>query len=300
MTDRNERRRDVTVADGGTKPATAASDDASDIETMQGNGGIPEAEPTENREFLLEVVRRAPLLRVLRAAPADASELAAQVDMSRSTVHRATDSLEKLDIIDRADGAYELTGFGEVIAEQMASFGRRTSTALSLKQFLNSIDMDGNGITVEEFSDAKITRRKARQPHATIHRITELIRNSDRLRMFSTVISPVYVDVAYKEMMNGMEITALFDREVVEIMLSEYPEKAYESIETGNFEVYAHDGLPFEMFLFDDKIGVAAHNENGNAEVLIECDEPSAREWAETLYADQLADAEPLATSDLS
>lgn len=300
MTDRNEGRRDVTVADGGAQPATAASGDTNDIETMQGNDGVTGAQPTENREFLLEIVRRAPLLRVLRSEPADAGELAASVDMSRSTVHRATDSLVNHDVLDSVDGRYELTGFGEVIAEQMECFGRRTCTAVSLKQFLNSIEMDGNGITVEHFSEANITRRKARQPHATIHRITELIRNADRLRMFSTVISPVYVDVAYEEMMDGMEIEALFDREVVDIMLSEYPEKASETIETGNFEVFAHDGLPFELFLFDDKIGMAAHNENGNAEVLIECDDPSAREWAETLYADHLAEAEPLAATDLS
>lgn len=295
MTDRNESR-EPTATDGGANPTAAASS-----QTMQRDvptdGGI-ESKPSENQEFLLEVVRRAPLLNVLRSEPADTSELSAAVDMSRSTIHRATDSLVNHDVLHRSNGKYELTGFGEVIAENMDVFGKRVCTALSLKQFLNSIEMDGDGISVEHFAGAKITRRKARRPHATIHRITQLIRNSDRVRMFSTVISPVYVDVAYGEMMDGMEIQSIFDREVIEIMLSEYPEKAYETIQTGNFDVYAHEGLPFELFLFDDTMGMAAHNENGNAQVLIECDDPTACEWAEDLYAKHLAQAEPLTTFD--
>jgi predicted transcriptional regulator len=117
--------------------------------------------------------------------------------------------------------------------------------------------------------------------------------------MFSTVISPVYVDVGYREMMNGMKIEAIFDREVIDIMLSEYPEKAHETIATGNFDVYTHDGLPFELFIFDDKIGMAAHNENGIAEVLVECDDSSAIEWAEDLYAKHLSTAESLMLSDI-
>lgn len=170
---------------------------------------------------------------------------------------------------------------------------------MSLKQFLNAIELNGDRFPIEHFTDARITRRKARQPHNTIHRIIELFENSDSLRMFSTVISPVYVDVGYREMMDGMKITAIFDQEVIDIMLSEYPEKAYETITTGNFEVFAHDGLPFEMFIFDDKIGLAAHNENGNAEVLVECDDPAAIEWAETLYAEHRSRADPLLIDDL-
>ena len=219
--------------------------------------------------------------------------------MSRSTVHRAIDSLQNDAIIRQSGGKYELTRLGEILVEELRQFGERAWTARSLTEFLNSVSMDGNGIPVEHLSDATVIRREPRRPHATIHRIMELFDRADEVRMFSTVISPIYVDMAYPKLMNGMQIQAIFEQEVVELMLSEFPRKAYETIATGNFQVYASDAdLPFELFIFDDAIGMAAHNQEGIAEVLIECDDPDARAWAEDLYQGHLARAESLTVSD--
>lgn len=293
MNDGTDEPRDGTVADGGTESFSIADGDV----TIPREGST-ETMTEAKREFLLEIVRRSSLLQVLRSGSAEPGDVLNSVDMSRSTVHRAFNSLEEYDIVEQSDGRYELTNTGKILAEETGGFCTRAGTAMSLSPFLNSINGSGDGIPVEHFVDAKITRRTSRQPHATIHRIIELIERSDSLRMFSTVISPVYVDVGYREMMDGMKIEAIFDREIIDIMLSKHPEKAHETIATGNFDVFAHDGLPFELFIFDAKIGMAAHNENGNAELLIECDAPSAIEWAEDLYSEQLSMAEPLTIPD--
>ncbi|WP_436926704.1 helix-turn-helix transcriptional regulator [Halosimplex amylolyticum] len=296
MSDQRDTCRDDSVPDGGTESFDASADAGEPDRTQvrAAREKETEMEPGTEQEFLLEVVRRGSLLEALRSGAAAADEIVESVDMSRSTVHRATKTLEKHDILEETNGKYELTSLGEIIAAETERFETRIWTAVSLKQFLNPIDVNGDGIPVEYFADAKMTRRRPRQPHTTIHRISELIENSDDLRMFSTVISPIYVDVGYREMMDGMEIQAIFDRDVLDLMLTEYPEKAQETISTGNFDLYAHDGLPFELFLFDDKMGMAAHDENGNAEVLVECDDPSAIEWAEDVYSKHLSEAEPL------
>lgn len=301
MTDGNPPHRDITVADGGSDLADISAVETGETERTESvisNGERSEAASNAKQEFLLETIRRAPLLKKLQSGAADVSTLSKSVDMSRSTVHRATNSLEDSDIIKQANGKYQLTSFGKLLAEEMGKFDTRACAGMALKQFLNAIDEYEHGIPIEYFTDADIIRRKPRQPHATIHRIIRLFEASDEIRMFSTVISPVYVDVGYREMMDGMEIEAIFDKEVIDLMLSEYPEKAHEAISTGNFDVYAHDGLPFEMFLCDDKIGLAAHNENGNAEMLVECTNPLAIEWAESLYSDHLSNADPLMLSD--
>ena len=117
--------------------------------------------------------------------------------------------------------------------------------------------------------------------------------------MLSTVLSPIYVDVGYREMMDGMGIEAVFDREAFEIMVSQYAEQAEKSIRSGKFDVYAHEGLPFELFIFDDRIGMAAHDGSGIAKILVECDAPEAIEWAKTVYDEHRAEAEPLLVSNL-
>lgn len=297
MNDETNQPGSRTVADGGTRSLDALEASMNDTEGRTSSES-DETMPEETQEFLLEAVRRAPLLLSLRSEPADPGNLLRSVDTSRSTLHRAIKSLQKLDVVEESNGKYELTTLGEVLAKEVETFGARACTASSLDQFLNSIELNGSGFPVEHFVDADVTQRESRQPHTTIHRIIKLIETSESLRMFSTVISPVHVDVGYREMMNGMKIEAIFDHEVVDIMLSEFPEKAQETIAIGNFDVYAHDGLPFELFLFDDKVGMAAHNKNGNAEVLVECDDPSAIEWAENLYSKHLSKAEPLMKSD--
>lgn len=296
MNDERAETEDCTVADGGTGSVDVSESAVSEPEREDGERAEPMSEA--QREFLLEAVRRAPLLQLLRSEPAAPGTILESIDMSRSTFHRSINALEEYDVVEKTDGEYELTGAGEILVEELKWFSDRACTALSLTEFLNSIEINGDRIPIEHFVNAEMTRREPRQPHATIHRIIRLIERSDDLRMFSTVISPVYVDVGYREMMDGMHIEAVFDREVIDLMLSEYPEKAYETITTGNFDVYAHNGLPFELFLFDDRIGMAAHNENGNAEVFVECKDPSAIEWAEDLYTKHLSKADPIALTD--
>ena len=299
MTDERPRR------DGG------ASDGASGSLGSFGNGtgdSTPAREPVaadpltgQTKEFLLEAVRRGPLLDALRGTAASPGRLVETVDMSRSTVHRALDSLQEHEVVRESGGEYELTRLGRVLAAELRRFGERTRTARSLSAFLNAVSASDTDIPVEHLSDATVTRREPRQPHATIHRIFELFERSDRVRMFSTVISPIYVDMAYPKLMDGMQIQAVFEREVVDLMLSEYPEQAYETIATGNFEVFSHPGdLPFELFVFDDRIGMAAHDAAGVAEVLVECDDPSARAWAEDLFETHRSRADSLTLSDVT
>ena len=292
-----DRRRGNPFADGGTKAVGVSGNVTTDVD--QSAEDVPDTDAVESpsqarRELLLEAVRRAPILRVLKDRSADAAELAESIDMSRSTVHRATNALQAHDVLEKSNGEYELTGLGEVIAEKTETFGREAWTAMALRQFLNSIDMNGNGIPVEHFLNATIIQQEPRQPHANIHRIIKLIEQSDSLRMLSTVISPVYVDVGYREMMDGMQIEAVFESAVVDIMASEFTGKLRETVSTGSFDVYAHDDIPFELFLFDDKVGMAAHSESGTAEVLVECDDPAAVAWAENIYDGYLTEAERL------
>lgn len=283
---------DNTVSDGGIESVEQVADGTGAPDEL--GAGNRHAAPSVDRDILLEIIRRAPILEALLDKSASASDIVEMVDMSRSTVHRATDSLEEYGILERVDEEYCLTNLGRLLFEEQQRFERQTSTAFALAPFLNTITLNEDSIPIEHFVDATITRRKPRQPHTSIHRIINLIEQSDRLKMLSTVISPVYVDVGYREMMNGMSIEAIFEPKVVDLMLSEFPEKAQQTMATGNFRVYAKASLPYELFIFDSKMGMAAHNENGNAEVLIECEDAAAVRWAESLYEKHRSQADPL------
>ncbi|WP_254768289.1 helix-turn-helix transcriptional regulator [Salinilacihabitans rarus] len=242
-----------------------------------------------DRDLLIEAVRRSNVLAELRSGPADASELEAALDVSRSTIHRATKSLEELNLIEKSNGRFELTGVGDVVARETDVYGRRIAAAISLEPFLNLVDVED--VPIEHFADATVTVPKPRQPHFTVRRIMDLIEEADSLRLFTSVISPFYVDVAHREILEGTEVEAIFDADILDIVLAEYESEARGAIETGNFDVYVHDSVPFELFLLDGKIGMAAHDENGIARVFVEADSPEAIRWARRLYDRYLAES---------
>lgn len=294
----SDDERTEALPDGGAESAVlAASGSDGAPGATHGLEAMAEMPVNGKQDFLLEVARRGPVLQALRSGGVSGSELAASVDMSRSTIHRATNSLEEHNLIAKSNGKYELTRLGRIIAEKVNAFGAEIWTALSLEPFLNTIDMDG--VPTEHFTEARITRPTPRQPHTSIQRIIELIEESGSLRMLSTVLSPLYVDVGYREMRDGMEIEAVFDQAVIDIMVTQYTEEAHETIEMGNFTVYAHPGLPFELFILDEKMGMAAHDENGVARVLVECDSTAAIDWAEDVYEEHRSKGIPLTLSEL-
>lgn len=234
--------------------------------------------------LLVDIVKRASLFELLSDGPREANELVENLDMSRSTVHRTTHSFVENGLVRESDAGFELTGFGDAVADEVTDFRTRVASANKLEEFLNTIEPTDVDVPIERFADADVTHPKPRQPHFAVKRIIELIEESESLQIFSSVISPFYIDVAYREIMAGTEIDVIFDQQIVEIIASEYAERATEAARTGKFEIRVRDDVPFELFVFDGCIGMAAHDDNGIARVFVETDSPEAVEWAEGVY----------------
>lgn len=247
------------------------------------------------QDILIEAVRRGPILEELYTGPARPSDLTDQVGASRSTIHRAMDSLEEHGLVKQADGAYQLTNFGEVVARETSKYSSRVQSASTIEPFLNTTGrMADLSIPIEHFETAQITKQGPREPHAVINRISELMAATDHMKLLSTILSPIHVEIGYREIMNGTEIEAVFGPDLIDIMLAKYPDKAKEAVDSGRFTIYVNDSVPFELFLFDVQMGMATHDPTGQAEVIIESEDPGAIDWAEALYEEKRTEGDPL------
>ena len=235
-------------------------------------------------DLLVDLVKRASLFELLQDGPCEAKDLVENLDVSRSTLHRTTRSFAENGLLRESDAGFELTGFGRSVADEVIRFRSGVASANKLEEFLNTVEVTEVDVPTERFSDADVIHPKPRQPHFAVKRIIELIEQSESVRMFSSIISPFYVDVAYREMMDGTEIDVVFDRQVINIIASEYADRATEAARTGMFGISVRDEIPFELFVFDDCIGMAAHDDNGIARVFVETDSSEAIEWAEDVY----------------
>lgn len=234
-------------------------------------------------EFAAELAKRAPVFEALRDGPRTAAELEEALAMSRSTIHRVTQSFCEHGVLDKSGREFELTGLGSEVARELSAYRERVEAARRLEPFLNTVEPSME-VPVEHFEDATVTRPRARQPHFGVKRILELIEASDSIRTFTTIISPVYVEAAHREMLDGTRIEVVFDEELVGIITDEYHEETVEALDTGLFDVLVYDGVPFELFLFDDTMGMAAHDDAGIPRAFVETDDPDAVSWAERVY----------------
>jgi predicted transcriptional regulator len=231
----------------------------------------------------VELMRRAELLEELSDGPKTPAQLENGTSLSRSTVHRATGSLVERGVLAEDDGTYELTGLGRVAAGEVLDCRTRVRTADRLEPLLDVTDASEVTLPLAHLAEASVTRPSQAHAHAPTKRITDLLGEADRVRLFSRVVSPVYFDIAYREVQAGTEVAAIFDRRVVEILFSEYGHKARKAARTGRFEVRAHDSCPFELFICDDTVCIAAHDD-GSLSVVVESDDPEVFAWAESLY----------------
>jgi predicted transcriptional regulator len=230
------------------------------------------------------LVKRAALLALLREGPRTTAELEAALDLSRSTIHRTTTAFREEGLVSKTDDRFALTGFGRVAAAEVERFRDRVATADRLAPFLTTADVDGpDRPPLEAFADAEVLAADARRAHAPVKRIADRIAATDSLRMFSSVVSPVYLDHLSRAVADGTHAEAVFDARAVEVLFSEYRDGIREAVRTGRFEVFVYDACPFELFVYDGVVGLAAHDE-GVLRAYVESDDPDAVAWAEARY----------------
>ena len=75
-----------------------------------------------DRDFLLDVLRRGPVLQTLQTTDRDREELARRLDISSATCYRYTNWLDERGMLEDADEVVSLTPLGETIAAELTSF----------------------------------------------------------------------------------------------------------------------------------------------------------------------------------
>lgn len=256
----------------------------------------------DDGEFLVELVSRRPVFRVLDRGPASRRELEDRLDISRSTCHRIVRSFEDKGLIARSGDRYELTGVGQAVCEAINRFARNVDTATDLGKLLNELDRAGVTVDLDAFAGATITRARPSDPYRPVSRFMQLLQQSSTLRTFDkTAIPPPYVDeIAQQVIEDGLTVEAIYEREVATRLFSGPPQSLRAAVESGQFVVEVHPEIPFGICILDDRIGVRAHSpESGADTVFVDTDDTEAYAWAEKVFRSYRAEARQLADINL-
>jgi predicted transcriptional regulator len=252
---------------------------------------VEDAHPS--RDLLIEVVRRAPMISALREGALDRRDLERRLEISRSTAHRTTTSLGDRGLVERTDGEYHLTEFGEAVADVVATFETDLRTVVRLAPLFDAVADVQPRCPIDAFSDATVTTADRGDPFGPLARFVSLVKETDTLRMLdSYAVAPTYIDEVHGRVLDGLETKVVERPDVVEDILENYPRKCVELCASDFLTMRLHDELPSGLVILDSRIGVGVRDPGtGAPHALVDTDDPEARAWAETLFESYWSDA---------
>lgn len=242
-------------------------------------------------EFALEPVKRAPVLEQLIEGPATRAELQDHLGVSRATLHRVVRGFAEDGLVEETDAGVELTGAGASVADAVGTYIGRMRAAERLTPLLNqlpsTVDFD-----VDAFADAEIVTPAEGHPQRPVQRVIDFVEAAASLRGTGAMVLPIYVEVLTREITGGMATELIVTPPVIDALLSEYPDRLRDALDSGNLDLLVSDGVSVGVAL-DGERALLVGTEAGVAQVAVVSDAPAAVDWAESAYERTRAEAEP-------
>lgn len=241
---------------------------------------------SENVDLVIDLLRRSPLLEELQQGALDRVDLQDRLGVSRATSHRHTRLLGELGVLEKENNEFELTEMGELLTNALVRCKREVSSALQLGPVLEVIRDAPVAIDIEVFAGATVTSAEHGDPYSPVARFVSLVQETEQLRgVDMDLITPFYITEIQQRIVDGMDTEGIALPDVVEDSLSGYPDKCMEACASGHLAVWLHDGLPFGLSIFDDRVGIGVPERGTrNLRVFVDTDSPEVREWAEAVY----------------
>lgn len=235
------------------------------------------------------------MLDALLDEPQTSAELERSLTASRSTIHRTTESLIEEGLLEKSEQEYALTDTGQMLATEVVQFQKRSTMVRELEPFIETADIDDVRLPLDHLADATVIRPDPKRSHQVAQHILDRIDTMSSLRLFSGVVSPIYLDAIYDAVIEGATVEAIYDPQIIEILFTEYGRESKEAVRKGELAIKIYDDCPFELFIFDESVFLVAHDENGFPRAVVESDAPAVRDWAEALF-ERYAEASEYAT----
>ena len=244
--------------------------------------------PIDDIAYLVRSEHRAPTLIALTVRPRSRSELWEMAGVSESTIRRTLGEFEGRDWVERDGYQYEATQLGGFVATAMADLIDRVESERKLRDVWRLLPDEETGFRIEMCADATVTVADPENPSRPIDRFCSLIDESERLRF--TGLDVAMLDACKTELcdriVDGMETELINPPRVAAYIRSTCPDLFAGALASGNLDLRLHDDLPtFGVSILDDRIAITGYDREGvSVRVLVDTDDPDARDWAESTF----------------
>jgi predicted transcriptional regulator len=262
------------------------------------------SDPQAGEEVRETVSKRSDVLASVRQAPAHKPELVDRLDVSRSTVNRAVDSLVETGMIRRGDAGYEITAHGELVLDAHEEYVATTTALGGAAPLLETLPA-GETVPRSLIEDGVVRLAESHAPENALMEPIERLETAERLSVFSAVIKPSYLDLVQTEVEDsGLEADLVLGERATESLasLAGAIGTADELLGAPEVSVYTTDAdLPFTLFVAPETgvAGIMTHRE-GRLVGSLTADADAAVDWARDRFESARENAEPVDGSELS
>jgi predicted transcriptional regulator len=244
-------------------------------------------------DILSECVGRCHVVRSLLDDPMSTEELGNIAEVSSSTAHRIKNKFVRKGLIEqRDDGLYSLTPTGEAVARKIDETHEAVEKIEKLRSVLESTRGRETEFDPSMFEDAVVETPRPENPYAPARRFMEVFRETEELRLVVvSTATPMFSEKKQRMIANGKTTHAVCPESIVETTIETLPSGIVDGL-IRNLTVHIHDDPPFSVALFDDRVGVAGHADDGRIEVFADTADDEAYEWGERYYERHLEEAE--------
>lgn len=255
--------------------------------------------PLDEIAYLARSENRVRVLRTIAQETLTRQELREDLSVSRTTLGRVVNEFEERDLIRLTERGYTTSHTADAILEKFVPLLETVEGIQNLDEAIEWLPSPTRSVDLRHFRDAEITTSTPENPAAPFDRGLELIGEADTYRGLTSTAIPSYVQVLHEGMVqNRLHVEGVIEASFLETLRND-PERAAPWYDFAEVEAkWVYEGsVPINMHLLEDTVLIwLGEHEEDDLEVygLLESKNPSVLSWAESLYEEYRAEAEPL------
>ena len=204
-------------------------------------------------DILNIIEKRSDVLTQLSEEALYPRDLVEELELSRSTITRALGRLEELDLVEKQNGKYAATRFGELSARRFQNYRTEIKTLVSTKPLVQAFP-EADSPPIELIEGADIVLRSEHGAFKPPEVVEETMRENkgDTIAYFPTIINPNLPRVWYRNAVDiGNEMAIVLNEETYNRLKTEYNDELSTIAARSASSLYVGDGPAFGLICVD-------------------------------------------------
>jgi predicted transcriptional regulator len=252
------------------------------------------ATPLDQVLFLARAESRVEILRSLADSTATQRELRTRLDVSRTTVSRALQSLSEREWVEKSGDEYRLTQAGRHVLTAFDQLLETVAQVDELTEFLRWFPADIDPPDVLGANDIDVTYSTTADPYAPARTQAEILHTATQLRVLLPAIELESTKTLADQVTDrGLDVESVLSPGLeATIESDDFAPPMRRTVQAGAKMFIAQTSLPFYLGLADDnRVQIGLADDEGIPRALLETTDDDVRTWGEDVYREYRASA---------